>query len=78
MQVSIQHKLHYKRNKAVNNNCCFRLKYELADRYTSNESSGGLLQLFIEDRIDVAFSVLVMSPERLRFYTPVMKLFNMR
>lgn len=78
MQVSIRPKLHYKRNKIVNNNRCFRLKYELTDRYTSNESSGGLLQLFIEDRIDVAFSVLVMSSERLRFYTPVMKLFNMR
>lgn len=54
------------------------MDYIIVDQWSTNETAGGVLQLFIDDQIDFAFTNLEINPGRAHLYSPIIKFINLR
>lgn len=54
------------------------MDYIIENEWSTNETNGGLLQLFIDDQIDFAFANVPIGPERAHLYSPIIKFINLQ
>lgn len=56
----------------------YRVKFILYDRWTTNNSYGGIVKAFAEDEVDFLYGFVLLAVDRINHFTPIMQFAEMR